>query len=117
MIRLDSTLKAVLVGMDAHKDLKKLERAVQGVEQLFVKQLLAQMRKMAPSTGGDSYGMEMYRDMMDDALAESVSKRGGFGISKQLEDVMKPAIVREAFARFQKAMESEGSKSTVNHEN
>lgn len=117
MIRLDSTLKAALVGIDAQKDIKKLEKAVQGVEQLFVKQLLSQMRKMAPTPGGDSYGMEMYRDMMDDALAESISKRGGFGISRQLEEVMKPAIVREAFARFQKRMESEVSKSTVNYEN
>lgn len=117
MIRLDATFKAALVGIDAQKDLRKLEKATQGVEQLFVKQLLTQMRKMAPTPGGDSYDMEMYRDMMDDALAESISKRGGFGISKQLEDMMKPALIREAFARFQKARELESSKATVNHEN
>lgn len=117
MIRLDATFRAALVGIEAQSSLKKLEKASQGVEQLFVKQLLSQMRKMAPTPGGDSYGMEMYRDMMDDALAESISKRGGFGISKQLEDMMKPALVREAFARFEKAQELASSKSKVNHEN
>lgn len=96
-MRIDQAIEGALTGIEAGPTMAKFRQATQGIEQIFVKQLLEQMRKASPSSDR-SFGMEMYEDMMNDALAGAVSRRGDFGIGDQLRDAMEPQLVREALA-------------------
>jgi flagellar protein FlgJ len=70
----------------------RLQRACQSFEALVVGILLRQMRRCVPESGllgGDS-AMGMYRDMLDQQLANHVSRRGGLGLA----DVMMRQLTR-----------------------
>jgi flagellar protein FlgJ len=67
-----------------HSDLKK---ATQQFESYFVDQMLKEMRKGIPKDDlfGDSDNQQaIFQDMSDQAVADSVSKRGNFGIANML---------------------------------
>ena len=68
----------------SYTELKKLEKASQDFEAIFVKGLLSQMRKVSFSEESGAMG-DMAKDMMDQAVAESVSKSGSsIGIAKTI---------------------------------
>lgn len=56
------------------------------LETLFTKLLLTEVRKSMPKDGGMFGGQsaQMYGDMFDQAIAESIGKSGGLGLAKQL---------------------------------
>ena len=58
----------------------ELRKATQGVEALFVQHLLSTMRRTASLGGSSSGATAMYRDLMDQAVAQEVAKSGRFGI-------------------------------------
>ncbi len=64
----------------------KLREAAEGFEAIFIRQLLQTMR--STSTEGSMYGGgstgEMYADMVESALADSMAKEGSFGIADTL---------------------------------
>jgi Rod binding domain-containing protein len=67
-----------------HADLKK---AAQGFESYFVDQMLKEMRKSIPKDellGDSDHQQEIFQDMSDQAVADSVSKSGSFGIGDML---------------------------------
>jgi len=69
-----------------HTDLKK---AAQQFEGYFLNAMLKEMRKTVPEDkllGDDGHGQEIFRDMMDQTISESMSKRGDFGIAKMMYD-------------------------------
>lgn len=72
-------------GLDKkHEDLQK---ATMQFESFFLHQLLQEMRKTIPKdslVGDDGHQKEIFQDMMDQTLADSVSKRGDFGLGKML---------------------------------
>ena len=75
-----------------------------GFEAVFAKKLLGEMRKgiKQVNLGGNSSGSEMYKDMMDQAVADSVSASGSLGIGKLLYKEYAPkmiAIEREQMIR------------------
>ena len=75
-----------------HTDLKK---ATQQFEGYFLHELLKEMRKTVPEDkllGDDGHGQEIFRDMMDQTMSESMSKRGDFGIAKMMYDQLAPAL-------------------------
>ncbi len=97
-MRLDKAFESAIAGAEVTPTLVKFRKAAAGMEQVFLKQLFAQMRQVSLSGEEDSHGMEMYKDMMDDAMAASVANRGDFGIAKQLQQTMEPAMFRQEIA-------------------
>ena len=65
-------------------ELQKLKKACDGMEASFLKQMLTAMHATVEETdtGGDHTGMDSYKGMMDDALANRLAERGTLGISK-----------------------------------
>lgn len=111
MINLNRAIEAALVGNEIKPALQKLEKAAQGMEQMFVKQLVATMRKAMPGASGDSYATGMYKDMFDDALAESISKRGDFGLAKQVFETIEDVVTRQEFAKARIAIKAKARAS------
>lgn len=66
------------------KQLAGLKKACEQFEAVFAKQLLGEMQKGSKSAFGDQPGGEIYKDMMDQSLADSISKRGALGIGQML---------------------------------
>lgn len=67
------------------KELAALKKACESFEAIFAKRLLGEMRKgVQDSMGGKAPGAEIYKDMMDQAIAESMAKQGSLGISRML---------------------------------
>lgn len=71
----------------------KLKDAVQQYEQVFLKQLFAEMRKSIPKTNmfGEepSKEQEMFEDMLDDERAKAWSQSGGIGLASIMYDQLK----------------------------
>ncbi len=68
----------------------KLRKAAEGFEAIFLRQLLKTMRSTVPEGnmyGGGSTG-EMYADMVESSLAETMSKQGRLGIANTLYNRM-----------------------------
>ena len=75
-------------------ELKKLQKASEDFEAVFVKRLLTQMRKTSFSEDIGPMG-DLAKDMMDQALAESLSRsRNSIGIAKTVFIDMAQRIVR-----------------------
>jgi len=75
----------------------KLRKATRGVEALFVSTLLRKMHAAAAQGGMMGQGSESstYREMLDDALANEISKRGALGIADTLYKRMTPLVKAE----------------------
>jgi len=71
----------------------ELRKAAEGFEAIFIRQFLKSLRATLP--GGGLFGTgaegEIYADMMDNAIAETASKRGAFGIA----DIIYRQLVRD----------------------
>ena len=80
--------------------LDKLKEAARGIEAIFLKDLLSQMRKSVHHVSlGKSYGGEMFDDLLDQAVAESATKKGDFGIAKNLYQQFSREVLREEAAK------------------
>ena len=67
-----------------HADLKK---ATQQFESYFVDMLFKEMRKTVPDDtllGDSDHQTEIFTDMMDQDVSDSISKRGDFGLAKMM---------------------------------
>lgn len=76
--------------------LEELRRAVHGIEAMFVKDLLSAMRRGMPagSLGQKGPGSEIYRDLLDQALADKVGRSGAMGIGKVLYERLSQQILK-----------------------
>ncbi len=75
-----------------HLDLKK---ATQQFEGYFLQELLKEMRKTIPQDkllGDDGHGQEIFRDMMDQKLSDSMSSRGDLGMAQMMYDQLAPSL-------------------------
>jgi Rod binding domain-containing protein len=76
--------------------MQKLRAATQGVESIFLKDLLSIMRRSIPKSDSPmSVAMPIYEDMMDQSLADTASKTGSFGIGTMLYKQLAPAFLRQ----------------------
>lgn len=76
---------AAAAAKDSSHSQKELRKACEQFEAIFAKRLLGEMRKGVQETHfGDTPGAEIYRDMMDQAIADAMSKRGALGIADTL---------------------------------
>ncbi len=75
------------------KQHQKLVKAAQDFEAVFIGTMLKQMRKsMAGDTPlfGGSQESKMYQEMMDDAVAQQMSRTGSFGLANLLVKSLGP---------------------------
>jgi len=72
---------------------EKLKSAAADFEAIFIRQFMKSMRTSMLSEGmyGDGSSGEIYADMMDNAVAEQLSKKGVLGIS----DVIYRQLIKE----------------------
>jgi len=69
------------------KEKTRVTKAAQDFEAVFIGMMLKQMRKsMAGDNAlfGKSSEAKVYQDMMDDSLAQQMSKTGTFGLAKAM---------------------------------
>lgn len=66
----------------------EVERATQMLETHFVTWLLREMRRTVPEGGLLPRGpaQDIYEQMLDDALAQSIARGGGLGLAEALEN-------------------------------
>ena len=74
-------------------EVQRLRQAAQEFEAIFVQQMLKTARTSTPDPGPMASGAssEIYRDMVDQQLARSVSGGGGLGLGKLLIQSLVPA--------------------------
>ncbi len=67
-------------------DQAKLKKACQDFEAIFLRFILRKMRDTVPKDGllGNSDAQDTYRQMLDSALADEMSKSGSFGLGELL---------------------------------
>ena len=66
---------------------KELKDACQQFEEMFLTQMLKQMRKTAPKGemfGGGGQGEEQFSEMLDQERAKSWSQEGGIGLATMM---------------------------------
>lgn len=91
--------RLAVAAANAGPALAKLKKATQDVEAIFVKDLMAAMRRTVPHESmGSQFGSEMYQDMFDQALAQSGARSGSLGIGKTIYRQLAPAALRAATA-------------------
>ena len=80
-------------GLDKkHAELKK---ATQQFESYFLHELLKEMRKTVPKDTlikDDGDGQQIFKDMMDQTLADSMSQRGDLGMAAMLYTQLAPTL-------------------------
>lgn len=66
----------------------KLREAARGFEAIFLRQLLRTMRTTIPGAGpyGNGAAGDIYGDMIENGLAETMSERGNIGVARLLID-------------------------------
>ncbi len=77
------------------KEKSRVTKATQDFEAVFIGMMLKQMRKsMAGDNAlfGKSSESKIYQDMMDDSLAQQMSKTGTFGLAKAMVKSMERAL-------------------------
>ena len=69
----------------------KLQEACQQFEQMFLTNMMKEMRKAGPKGGmfGNSAGSDQFADMMDQERAKEWSQNGGVGLASMLFEQMK----------------------------
>lgn len=86
----------------------ELKKASDGFEELFVHQLLKEMRKSIPKTGllDGGRGEEIFQDMLDENYAKVITESGGLGLSDVIYEANKkneaPAQVNQETGRKNK---------------
>ncbi|MFC1692550.1 rod-binding protein [Candidatus Latescibacterota bacterium] len=68
------------------KEKARLLKATEGFEAIFIREILSTMRSSLQDGGmfGDGIAGQIYGDMMDNAIAETMSKRSALGLSDML---------------------------------
>lgn len=114
MMNLETIAKHIASACRTAPKLRRLEKATQDVEAIFLKDLLKAMRRSLPKTdlGGQGMGKEIYEDLMDQALAETASKRGTFGLGNMLYKRLAPSVARAAWAKASLSIGDAGADET-----
>lgn len=71
---------------------QKIHQASQQFEAIMLQQILSEMQKpvIKSEFSDDSTAAGIYQDYMSNALAQSISKSGGFGFAKIFEQQLSP---------------------------
>lgn len=75
------------------RELEKLRRSAQQVEEIFAKDLVSRMRRLAEPHRKVSAVEALAYDMLDQAIAERMSKTGALGLSQVLVDRLQDRVL------------------------
>ena len=92
------------------KALDGLHKAAAGFESVFTQMLFKSMNDTVPKDsifGKDSNADDMFSSMLDQARSDQLSKGGGLGLAKILEDELKPSVLANAAKESHVAIPSE----------
>ena len=108
MLYVNPQTSASFLGKDIKPGSKGRETEIlQEFEQIFVFQMIKEMRKTVPDSGLSGASQKAYfEEMMDDFLAGEMAKSGQFGIAKQLASQI---AVQKAAAASRRAAHAESS--------
>jgi Rod binding domain-containing protein len=85
---------------DQKAALAKLHDAATKFEGVFLQMVMSSMRDTVPKDsifGKDSVGaQDTWQGMLDDEYSQAMSKSGGLGLAKQLEDQLRPQVLGDA---------------------
>jgi flagellar protein FlgJ len=96
-MRIDALASRAAAMAKAAPKLAELKRAADEFEAVFVKDMVRTMRQSVGKVHfGQSLGGDMFDDVMDGALAKSISEKGGIGLSQSLYDSMAPEVIGAA---------------------
>lgn len=79
---------------EAAPKLAELRKAGEGIEAMFVRQLLGEMQKGTKLFGEGQAG-SVYADLFNEALSKQVAGRGAFGIADMMVKQAAPRIIAE----------------------
>lgn len=97
-MRLVGLTKAAAQVAEVAPKLKELRKAGEGIEAMFVRQLLGEMQKSTKLFGEGQAG-SVYGDLFNEALAKQIANRGAFGIADMMVNQATPRILAEAAKR------------------
>ncbi len=88
IVRPGTTAIPLTNGKDGEVRDAKLREAARGFEAIFIRQLLKTMRTTVPGAGpyGSGAAGDIYGDMVENAISETMSAQGRFGIARVLLD-------------------------------
>lgn len=81
----------------AQHDRKALRKSCQDFEAIFVQSLFKAMRKTVPESElfEDNTASELYRDMLDQEIATTISQRQSMGLAEQMYRQMEKVLPPE----------------------
>jgi Rod binding domain-containing protein len=83
----------------AQPQLAALKKATNGFETIFLKSMLTEMEK-GTNMFGTGPGSDIYADLANQTIADSVGQRGSLGIGKMLYNRLSPRIIAQAEAQI-----------------
>lgn len=93
----------------------KLKKASEDIEAIFMKDLLAAMRRTSPHKAmGSTFGADMYMDLVDQAISEGAAKNGTLGIGKTIYRQMAPLAIQAAMRNAALSAREIAPKITTN---
>jgi len=96
----------------------KVKEACRQFEAILLRQILGESRKtvIKPSAGEeDSNEKDIYNDMIDNQLADSISRSGSFGLAKSLEKQLVRQVLPKSGDQIQPGSAASPQAHTVKH--
>lgn len=110
-MNINSLMINISAAQKAAPEMARLRKAASGVEGMFLKDLLGTMRKSTPHLAiGKEFGGEMFRDMLDQTLAETAGSTGAVGIASLLEKSFGKTVFAQARAQTLREIKDGGSE-------
>jgi Rod binding domain-containing protein len=106
MIDLTGAFKSAAVAGEAKQDLEKLKKATTSLEGFMFKSLLQTMGGKDGLFSVKVPGGQIYRDMVEQTLSETLSERGALGVGKSVYDKIAPMAIQAAQARLKAATQA-----------
>ena len=80
--------------------LNDLKKSCDGMESVFLKQIVSQMRKSAGSVHfGKDFGGDMYKDMFDGSIADMLAAKGTMGVGKAMFAAIAPRVLNQKISK------------------
>lgn len=98
------------------EEARKMKKACQDFESFFLSYLMKQMRSTVPQGGflQDSRPQQIYRDMLDDSVAESVARSNkGIGLADMLYKNLQQQQGQRVYSRQQNAAHARSVDKTA----
>jgi peptidoglycan hydrolase FlgJ len=104
--RLDLVFRDLATAARAAPKLQQLKKAATDFEAVLLKDMLGAMRRATPNVShGESMGSHIYRDMLDQTLADTAAQQGTIGLGRQLFERMSPRVIEQERAALQKLLD------------